>query len=205
MAEQRDLKLGHLIEGEQFRDAIHIAVAPVTAKEKLYPGQRAGLVSGSNCEVAAARHGNGQGIIDPFLDGAVFPGERCWLFLYPQTVTGMRHEWQHPAFADTPVAAAPAVPAADKPASEQWMRDFAAQHFSHLSEHYDGTGRLYTAEELIEFGKDFLLGNGRHVQQGSESLRDYANTAEFWQHFEVITGMMVPEYQRHNSPFCCTC
>jgi hypothetical protein len=40
------------------------------------------------------------GIVDPFLDQPVRPGEEFWVFVYPNTITGMRHYWQHPAFAN---------------------------------------------------------------------------------------------------------
>lgn len=98
-------QLGQLIEdGDRRRDAIHVAVAPVTAAQRLTPGQHIGLVEPDNPELAGPCDQN-IGIVDPFLAQEVEPGQRFWLFLYPGTVTGLRHVWTHPAF----TAAAAAV------------------------------------------------------------------------------------------------
>src|SRR5438105_2038127 len=92
-------RLGQLIEnGDRRRDAIHIAVAPVTAAERLAPGQHVGLVREGNLELVGPCDDN-IGIVDPFLTEPVESGSRFWLFLYPGTITGLRHVWTHPAFA----------------------------------------------------------------------------------------------------------
>ena len=91
-------QLGRLIEDEdRRRDAIHIAVAPVTASVRLSPGMHIGLVSDDNTELVGPTE-NPIGIVDPFLETDVELGQRFWLFLYPNSVTGMRHVWAHPAF-----------------------------------------------------------------------------------------------------------
>lgn len=96
--------LGHLIEdGERRRDAIHIAVAPVTASCRLSPGEHVGLVERESAELVGPCENN-IGIVDPYLTADVEPGQRFWLLLYPNSVTGLRHVWTHPAF--TAVAAA---------------------------------------------------------------------------------------------------
>jgi hypothetical protein len=90
------LPIGTLIDGDAGRDAVHVAVAPTTAPRELQPGQH------------VDQHGNPEGpgvipvgIVDPFLREPVPPGRRFWLFLYPNTVTSLRHEWTHPAFPTT--------------------------------------------------------------------------------------------------------
>jgi hypothetical protein len=94
-----DLGLGKLIIGEAHRDAVHVAVAPVVAQENLSPGD--------HVDANGGWAGERVGIVDPFLREPVRKGDRFWLFLYPGTVTGLRHMWTHPAFA-------PARPSAQK-------------------------------------------------------------------------------------------
>jgi hypothetical protein len=96
-------RLGELIDdGDRRRDAIHIAVAPVTAALALRPGQHVGLIESGDRELVGPCDFN-IGIVDPFLAADVEAGQRFWLYLYPNTVTGMRHAWSHPAFQARPV------------------------------------------------------------------------------------------------------
>ncbi len=89
-------QLGKLIEGPVGRDAVHVAIAPVVAGERLRPGSHVGLVMGE--ALGDSPDGAAIGVVDPFLPDFVQPGQRFWLFLYPNTVTSLRHIWTHPAF-----------------------------------------------------------------------------------------------------------
>lgn len=100
--------LGKLITNpNQSRDAIHIAVAPVECGAfTLYPGQHIGL-DGEGKAVPARFKSKPElfgvvdsaiGIVDPFLVETVDKGDKFFLFLYPATITSLKHVWEHPAF-----------------------------------------------------------------------------------------------------------
>ena len=108
-----DTKVGVLIpEGAQ-RDAIHVAIAPVIAGQNLNPGEHVGFITPDG--KVGCTESNNIGIIDPFLATGVREGGRCWLFLYPGTVTGMKHHWSHPAF----------TLESDRAVSEAWLREYS--------------------------------------------------------------------------------
>lgn len=94
-------KLGELItDPTAARDAIHIAIEPVMAVQTLFPGQRVGL-RGFNKESGRYLVGDSDdliGIVDPFLTLPVQRGQQCYLYLFPKTITSLRHSWSHPAF-----------------------------------------------------------------------------------------------------------
>ncbi len=93
MSDQTTPTVGKLLTGKEGRDAIHFALAPMTSDVCLIPGRRVGIVNGK-------AHPNEPhiGIVDPFLAYSVQPGEWFWLFLFPGTITSLRHAWSHPAF-----------------------------------------------------------------------------------------------------------
>ena len=85
------VKVGQLQpKGLTERDAIHVAIAPVVAQTELAPGKHIGA-DGSERKPHV-------GIVDPYLKTAVQQGDTFYLFLYPGTVTSLRHEWTHPQF-----------------------------------------------------------------------------------------------------------
>lgn len=92
------IKVGKLCEPDAGRDAIHVAIFPATAQRILAPGQYVGFVEDGNTELVGTATVHKIGIVDPFLKQMVQRGDRFYVFLFPQTITGLRHVWSHPAF-----------------------------------------------------------------------------------------------------------
>lgn len=185
-----DLGLGELIEEgrDVHRDAIHIAVAPVVAAEKLVAGQHVGLVD-NDVNRVTSKTKDYIGIIDPFLRCNVRKDERCWLYLYPGTITSLRHEWTHPAWTEALLDVIDGE-------SRRFVEGLAAQAGISYAKFMDGA---------LMFNS-----HGEHLYMGSNE--DYASISvheweEFWgKHFPRLTGKKVnqPEYGCGNF-FSCSC
>lgn len=169
------INLGNLITDNEKCDAVHIAVAPITALEILIPGQPVAL-SVANPDFAIANATNPVGIVDPFLKEPVLPNQSFWIFLYPNTITSLRHEWIHPVFADRDLA-------------KEWMLNFA----DNAELHY---------EELLEAARNYLE-NGEYICDGSK-WDGFYTPDEFWDYYQTLTGEVVVDDKRGNF-FTCVC
>lgn len=175
--------LGTYILGDEARDAIHLAVVPVVATEKVYPGQ--------HLTAEGKTVGETVGICDPFLPGPVSIGQAFWLVLYPRTITSLRHAWTHPAFPEQVVVAAPV---SEKSESEAWMRKWADEH---VSADYYGDGEKVSTDAAYAFALDA----GREHNIGPyEEAREHID-GEWWGHWETITG----ERGDRDTYFSCAC
>lgn len=191
-ADKTTPKIGAVIDETAQRDAIHIAVAPVVATQILRAGDHVGLVAGTVNEVAGAGPSiPSLGIVDPFLRQYVQVGERFYLFLYPQTITSLRHDWTHPAFYQTPGPAPPTRP--DKLASEAWLRAFVARSDCPS---YESVVAAAVGDGAEQRDHDYMHFNGSDVHGEIPP--------EFWDHIEVVTGRTIPRNKRA-SWFSCSC
>lgn len=184
--------LGSVLEGEASRDAIHIAIAPVVASHSMGAGDHIGLNDKGEADDEAAPIG----VVDPYLKGKVRKGQRFWLFLYPNTVTGLRHEWHHPSFNG------PQEPKPERISHDTHLvksKAWIAEHAALLGLSPDVL--MENAKEWLAAGVDY--GNA-FVQRDSERWRDNFNPTEFWHHYEVVTETVVPQDMKH-SMYCCTC
>jgi hypothetical protein len=183
--------LGTLIDESAKRDAIHIAVAPVIAGNTLKPGQNIGFLPGSSEKVSGtAEH---IGIVDPYLKAAVKPGERFYMFLYPRTITSLRHEWTHPAFADV------VTRDASKEASERWLRAFVD---SANCPEYEAVIAA-AVEDQHGDGDDYYgsRNDGQYLHFGGRDAHGEI-PPEFWDHVEVVTGRKITKRPTY---FSCSC
>ena len=121
-----DVKLGRLIEEDEivYPDAVHVAVAPVTAARDINVGSKVKLLFGSKDKAVSADYDdlNAIGIADPMLClnddlWTIEAGQRFWLYLFPGTVDGMRHQWSHPSFNNSSTQ--------HMQECEVWLRQFA--------------------------------------------------------------------------------
>lgn len=179
--------LGTIIGGSEKRDAIHLAVAPVTAGESLMPGEHITVDSGG---IATSTDvGQGLGIVDPFLTKRVQKGQRFWFVMYPRTIHSLRHVWTHPAFADEQVPVTVASPSKEE--SEAWLRDFIARS--------DCPG----FEEVIAKAVNNNSWSDEYLHfDGMDAHGEIP--PEFWDHIEIYTGRKVPPEKRAKS-FSCGC
>lgn len=185
-----NVPIGTLIEGEAGRDAIHVAIAPVEAAHRLRPGERVGFIEGGNTTLVGESD-EPVGIVDPFLTHAVTRGQRFYLFLFPNTVTSLRHVWTHPAF---PNEGCEPTPAPDKAASEAWLFNFCITNdcpaWPTVRDAIEGRGGGggYSA-----WDDDYL-----HFD-GEDAHGDIPD--EFWRHAEIVIGRPL----RRAKHFFCSC
>jgi hypothetical protein len=177
--------LGMIIDEAQKRDAIHLAVEPIVAKEVLIPGQDVGADGTTN---------NPVGIVDPFLKKAVQVGERFWLVIYPRQINSLRHVWTHPAFEDE-------INLSDvlfeKQKSIIWMKNFARElsiASGNLEDYYDYDYLLRSTKQYLDTGK-FM--QAYRYEDGTPS--------EFWDHYMIITGDIRASDNRKSNFFLCSC
>jgi hypothetical protein len=174
------------ISDDSGRDAIHLAVEPVIAAERLKPGQDVGLLGGGK----AGRSTNPVGIVDPFLKKTIKPGEKFWLVVYPRQITSLRHVWTHPSFEEVPISEADkeqAQKVAERltGSHEKWLRDFCANA--------DCPGY----EEVMEAAAH---SDGEYIHFGTDAHGEIPD--EFWDHYEIVTGKKVKQRATY---FSCSC
>lgn len=187
------LKLGQIIEPDRTaeRDATHIAVAPVVAGMRLFPGTPV-MLDENGLAMQTSVPEKSIGVVDPFLWNSVKDGERFWLFVIPGSITSLRHQWEHPAFAqkqgkDAPEAAAPLS------ASEEYLRMRAARmniYCATIDEAYQTL--------LSDLRSGVVMAHGTDLH----GAYDLDEPEEFYRHASIVLGRQIgPE----NMEYSCSC
>jgi hypothetical protein len=173
------------------RDAVHIAMVPVVTAQILSPGEHVGWVD--KHEMTVGRVAQPLGIIDPYLRGSVRPHTRVFLFLYPQTITSLKHVWQHPEFPDEvkvveKVVEVEKIPG-DPAESEKWLRKFCKDEhlqFDLLMEAVSSPdGRAFEKHGDDGWDTDgYSCDDGYITSYGRDAYGTIPD--EFWHHCEVF-------------------
>lgn len=171
------------------RDAVHVALVRVYSNMSVYPGQHVGLVEGSQ-ECVSPSVDKHIGIVDPFLSGAIEPVTWFYMCLYPNTVTGMRHHWEHPSF--TNVVVTMNVTGSHVAESVRWLTDFAKRARTDYRTLIDAAASRVGQSNGLDF-----------VSQGfvTEDCV-YEEHDEMWKHLCIVLGCERPS---HSSIFSCAC
>lgn len=174
-----EIKLGQLLRGAEQKDAIHMALAPIIAHRALQPGEHIGVKNGVESSDVYEKIG----IVDPFLKSVVRKGEKFYILLYQYSVTGMRHEWEHPYFVK--------VKSPEMSPSVAWLTHYA----SIFGLNYQGL--IDACNDYLDTGSDFCLGDDTPDEAWSDN-------EEMWKHFEIVTNTVV-ENDKRNNFFRCAC
>jgi hypothetical protein len=182
-------QIGKKLSAEAQRDAIHIAVLPVVADDDwIAPGETVRLAEGTNNLVRRAQGGPSIGIADPFLNEPIRKQDRFWVFIHPNTVTGMRHEWEHPQIDHS-------KPATNE--SEAWLQQFALE----WSLDYDELIAEASAKSAHS-GDHYVTAQGIDLHGAQELGSDHDL---FWSHLQNLTGKQFDLQHRNNFGWSCTC
>ena len=193
-----DPQFGRLVPADfpDERDAIHIATAAVFATEDLNPGDHVGFVTKDNDKMGRSEIAP-LGIVDPFLPKPVKKGVRFWVFLYPGTIQSLRHNWTHPSFD----VRQQLIRAIEETPAKKRMKAFAASLPG--GEDWGGNKHEDVAfEELIDRATAYVNG-GEYWSEGGR-FQGQGLYDEFWDDFEGLTGLKVPEGDRY-SFLSCSC
>lgn len=179
-------KLGKIVRGNPRRDAIHVAVIAVEAGQLLPPGAHVGRMP----DGAFGQQKDCLGVVDPFLVEDVKKGQHFWLFLYPNTVTSLRHHWAHPGFPDLDDGQS-----MNPGEAETWLKKLAHE-----------VGQDY--ESLIEAGREVAVAGFASVYCGESfrgALYDDGKREAYWLAWSAVTGEPIPQAGRDGNTFSCRC
>lgn len=191
-------KLGTNPNGDEGRDAVHIAIVPCRAAQYLSSGCPVAL--NRNGEAVSSGPGQAVGVVDPFRPDAmaVQTGQWFWLCLYPKTITSLRHVWEHPAFPLSKGASKP-MPrhsSANKEESKAWLKEYVRKHCFYWADEIDGGLMLF-----LNYVKDqrwiYYAGSDCH------GLSDVDDADELFRHLSIVLDRRIDA--SYFEAFTCSC
>ncbi len=194
-----EAKLGTVPKADDLRDAVHIAIIPACAAEFLEGGSPVKLNTENKAQACSPEEAIG--IVDPFIQSQcdVEEGEWFWLCLYPKTITGLRHDWEHPSFPETtpfPQTTKEAnVMSDEKLFSKKWLEGYVRTHCPYWRSKPDGGYSEFLRH--VDRRTIFYYGSGCH------SLDEVADADELFDHLSIVLGRRInAEYFEE---FGCSC
>lgn len=198
---------GKILDGGQGeRDAVHVAVMPVTAAVLLGPGDHIGLDSDGQ----ATDKVRALGIVDPYLTVNVQPGQRFFMFLYPNSITGLKHRWTHASIPEDVMVVDPTgVPVNTLAMSVS--REQAESELRRVCDRWEGPpyddliAALQSGESIhYEYGDTygFNIGDEYIVMYGSDAHGSIPDHRRFWDLAEIVVGRRLDDRPQY---FSCSC
>lgn len=107
-------KIGTLQDTDQGRDAIHVPIITMQAKEDLHLGLDMKYGVTKEGDIVMCENPRTIGILDPYLPHSkiIRKGQWFYVFLRPGSITSLAHVWTHPALPSS-------VPSTAEPVREQ--------------------------------------------------------------------------------------
>ena len=172
-------------------DAVHIAVFQAEAQMR--------MKAGDNVDKTGYPASPFVGIVDPYLKSTVEVGEKFWVFLYPRTITGLRHTWTHPAFLDEDLERFDAI----HMRSGREARDpegISQRYMENLASKLDPWTSPCSADALVEAATRYLE-RGDYLNVGLGDVQSMPD--DFWSHYSALTGRIVSPGDQGDFFTCC--
>lgn len=177
MSNETQDKIGTILQQYEPRDAVHVAVFSAYCDYALNRGDRVKLVPGFNNKVIKSDD-EGIGVVDPFLLTPVYEGQIFYVFMYPNTIISLNHNWTHPSFLKNE------DPKTNMGEAEKWLRAFCLMNLADFDELIPAVLECTNRSNGPHFGTD----------RGADLLRE--KDYEFWHYIEQYTGNKFSEDHR---------
>lgn len=200
--------IGKILDGHKPRDAIHIAVYAARARRTMNSGIEVFLedngIWADVCDKGYGREQNSVGIVDPFIreknegwyEGVVKAGQWFYIWLTPNTISDLKHSWEHPSFpSQDPVYMKTTR------TSEMIAAELTSGSVSFMEKQADSLG--LEVQELLDHAERYVE-TGEYVNEGPR-FEGVSVPQEFWDHYEHLTGKEGPTGVDRDSFFSCSC